>query len=138
MGQVIITSLISSTANLVRIICPRFRSISGGGGTVVEWSLAQNKIKGRIPGFFCCMFSVHSRPPLAGVGDNLHACYAKSRDTEREGRGEPLSLSKLKRDGEKDQNKTTKYSPSCSAQTVTRIGLLEEIPRSGVKIPCLS
>ncbi len=27
---------------------------------------------------------------------------------------------------------------SCSAQTVTRIGLLEEIPRSGVQIPCLS
>ncbi len=26
----------------------------------------------------------------------------------------------------------------CSAQTVTRIGLLEEIPRSGVQIPCLS
>ncbi len=25
----------------------------------------------------------------------------------------------------------------CSAQTVTRIGLLEEIPRSGVQIPCL-
>ncbi len=25
-----------------------------------------------------------------------------------------------------------------SAQTVTRIGLLEEIPRSGVQIPCLS
>jgi hypothetical protein len=27
---------------------------------------------------------------------------------------------------------------NCSAQTVTRIGLLEEIPRSGVQIPCLS
>jgi len=26
----------------------------------------------------------------------------------------------------------------CSAQTVTRIGFLEEIPRSGVQIPCLS
>ncbi len=26
----------------------------------------------------------------------------------------------------------------CSAQTQTRIGLLEEIPRSGVQIPCLS
>ncbi len=26
---------------------------------------------------------------------------------------------------------------TCSAQTVTRIGLLEEIPRSGVQIPCL-
>ncbi len=26
----------------------------------------------------------------------------------------------------------------CSAQTVTRIGLPEEIPRSGVQIPCLS
>jgi hypothetical protein len=26
----------------------------------------------------------------------------------------------------------------CSAQTVTRIELLEEIPRSGVQIPCLS
>jgi hypothetical protein len=25
----------------------------------------------------------------------------------------------------------------CSAQTQTRIGLLEEIPRSGVQIPCL-
>jgi hypothetical protein len=25
----------------------------------------------------------------------------------------------------------------CSAQTVTRIGLLQEIPRSGVQIPCL-
>jgi hypothetical protein len=25
----------------------------------------------------------------------------------------------------------------CSAQTVTRIGLLEEIPRNGVQIPCL-
>ncbi len=28
-------------------------------------------------------------------------------------------------------------SNACSAQTVTRIGLLEEIPRSGVQIPCL-
>ena len=27
---------------------------------------------------------------------------------------------------------------NCSAQTVTRIGLLEEIPRSGVQNPCLS
>jgi hypothetical protein len=27
---------------------------------------------------------------------------------------------------------------TCSAQTQTRIGLLEEIPRSGVQIPCLS
>ncbi len=26
----------------------------------------------------------------------------------------------------------------CSAQTQTRIGLLKEIPRSGVQIPCLS
>ncbi len=26
----------------------------------------------------------------------------------------------------------------CSAQTVTRIGLLKEIPRIGVQIPCLS
>jgi hypothetical protein len=26
----------------------------------------------------------------------------------------------------------------CSAQTQTKIGLLEEIPRSGVQIPCLS
>jgi hypothetical protein len=41
---------------------------------------------------------------LAGVGDNLRPCYAKSRDTEREkkGRGEPLSQSQLKGDGEKD------------------------------------
>jgi hypothetical protein len=29
------------------------------------------------------------------------------------------------------------YYHMCSAQTVTRIGLLEEIPRSGVQIPCL-
>ncbi len=29
-----------------------------------------------------------------------------------------------------------RYSP-CSAQTQTRIGLLEEIPRSGFQIPCL-
>ncbi len=30
------------------------------------------------------------------------------------------------------------FQRTCSAQTVTRIGLLEEIPRSGVQIPCLS
>ncbi len=34
-------------------------------------------------------------------------------------------------------NKVSNDYP-CSAQTVTRIGLLEEIPRSGVQIPCLS
>jgi hypothetical protein len=38
--------------------------------------------------------------------------------------------------------KNLKSKISCqtpySAQTVTRIGLLEEIPRSGVQIPCLS
>jgi hypothetical protein len=27
--------------------------------------------------------------------------------------------------------------PTCSAQTQTRIGLLEEIPKSGFQIPCL-
>ncbi len=32
---------------------------------------------------------------------------------------------------------TTGVIDNCSAQTVTRIGLLEEIPRSGVQIPCL-
>jgi hypothetical protein len=31
-----------------------------------------------------------------------------------------------------------KNTELCSAQTVARIGLLEEIPRSGVQIPCLS
>jgi hypothetical protein len=34
--------------------------------------------------------------------------------------------------------KSKKTNSECSAQTVTRIGLLEEIPRSGVQIPCLS
>ncbi len=33
---------------------------------------------------------------------------------------------------------TIENKTDCSAQTVTRIGLLEEIPRSGVQIPCLS
>jgi hypothetical protein len=34
--------------------------------------------------------------------------------------------------------KTLKYETTvCSARTGTRIGLLEEIPRSGVQIPCL-
>ncbi len=34
--------------------------------------------------------------------------------------------------------KVEQLQSHCSAQTVTRIGLLEEIPRSGVQIPCLS
>ena len=36
------------------------------------------------------------------------------------------------------ENFATGVKDTCSAQTVTRIGLLEEIPRSGVQIPCLT
>jgi len=34
-------------------------------------------------------------------------------------------------------SEANRFDSDCSAQTVTRIGLLEEIPRSGVQIPCL-
>ncbi len=44
--------------------------------------------------------------------------------------------SKLRSVGVETQNGAVESL--CSAQTVTRIGLLEEIPRSGVQIPCLS
>jgi hypothetical protein len=40
-------------------------------------------------------------------------------------------------DNDNDDGDVVDYE-DCSAQTVTRIGLLEEIPRSGVQIPCLS
>ncbi len=35
------------------------------------------------------------------------------------------------------QNNKKNLESYCSARTGTRIGLLEEIPRSGVQIPCL-